>query len=654
MEEQYLTVKEVAALKGCSERNIRLLIESEKLVAEAIKPEGQSPGRGGIQYRIPLSALDDKLQLKYKRMRRKAEKDEQVIAADGEAAAEIIPLQSLSGAEREEIAFWKSLLKEWHTYRYIAAGTKEEADTAFIAICNEKYSDLKLTRRILYRKWQLLNEQGEIALLDKRGKHNNHNRKIKSQAWDIFEYYYLDESRKSIKLCVTLTELELKKNKPELLPLPSVATFSRAVKEIPEPYILYFRYGEKVFRDKCAPYIRRTYEDLAANDIWVADNHTFDIMVYDGEKPIRLYLTGFMDVRSRKMTGWCVTDRPCSDATLFALRNGIEKYGIPKQIYTDNGREFLTHDIGGNGFRKKKKDGQADPPTILKELEIEFKTALPRNARAKGIERAFRNVKDSFSKLFDAYTGGTILERPGNLKEVVKNPDLMKEVEEFKQFVDIYINGWFNKQPHQGDGMNGKCPDEVFAALLVEQRRATPEQLELMFMRWSKPVTVGKNGVTLTFYGKKLQYKNDYLWSNYCGKRVYVRYSPDDLNSVRVYDMDEKLICTAELDTQLGYNATKENVAAMQREKRHTERTVTAYKKQKNIQTTEALDLIMEQAEENIMLGEDIDPKVLRPFFGDNALPMAAGDEGNNAPEIDWTSALENLKTRKGMDDDQY
>ncbi len=44
---------------------------------------------------------------------------------------------------------------------------------------------------------------------------------------------------------------------------------------------------------------------------------------------------------------------------MIALRKGILKYGIPENIYVDNGSEFLTFDIGGRGHRKKKpKDGQ--------------------------------------------------------------------------------------------------------------------------------------------------------------------------------------------------------------------------------------------------------------------------------------------------------
>ena len=58
----------------------------------------------------------------------------------------------------------------------------------------------------------------------------------------------------------------------------------------------------------------------------MADNHTFDVMVERDGAPVRVYLTAFMDVRSRKAVGWCITDSPSSDATIYALKKGCGEY----------------------------------------------------------------------------------------------------------------------------------------------------------------------------------------------------------------------------------------------------------------------------------------------------------------------------------------
>lgn len=114
----------------------------------------------------------------------------------------------------------------------------------------------------------------------------------------------------------------------------------------------------------------------------------------------RLYLTAFFDARSRIFTGCYVTSAPSYQATLIALRKGILKYGIPENIYVDNGREFLTRDVGGLGHRQKKstKD-DFNPPPVFERLGIHMTNAIVKNAKAKIIERRFRDVKDRLSRL---------------------------------------------------------------------------------------------------------------------------------------------------------------------------------------------------------------------------------------------------------------
>ena len=57
----YLTVKEVASLKGCSFQNVHKLIKSGKIQAE----QQENFQNKGMCYMIPVSALDEELQAKY-------------------------------------------------------------------------------------------------------------------------------------------------------------------------------------------------------------------------------------------------------------------------------------------------------------------------------------------------------------------------------------------------------------------------------------------------------------------------------------------------------------------------------------------------------------------------------------------------------------
>ncbi len=641
-----LTVKEFAALKGCTERYVIKLIAEKKLTA--YERWGQK-GAKGLNYMIPLAvvaATEPELAAKYRRIESRK-------AGGKPREAKPVPvtdLEQLSVKEREEILFWKGIIEEWDAYRP-PDHTKEEATEEYVAYLKQTYPGKKFSSRILYRKKKAMREQGEGGLLDRRGKHDGHKRAVPKEVFDIFEYFYLDQSQKSIELCMTLTKLEISQHPDrydqKLLPLASSASFAREIeRSIPVPVLKYFRLGEKVFRDECANYIERTYDDLHSNDIWVCDNHTFDIFVDGGEseKPIRVYLTAFLDVRSRKMVGWYVTDAPSSDATVQALRRGITAYGIPKRIYSDNGREFLTHDIGGRGFRKSAKTDGHEPPTILQRLGIEFRTAMVKNARAKIVERAFVDVKNCFSKLFDGYTGGTIAERPERLKKTGKHAENFVIIDEFREYVDIFIQGWFNKQPHSGTGMNGRTRDEVFAACLYEQRVATADELNLMLLRTSRMQTVNR-GVKIKMYDTEIRFYSDELIMGHDREKVYVRYNPDDLKEVRVYDENDRFLCTAPQAPVSSYFASKDEVAESMREIRTLERTVRGYKKQKGIEADDALALIMREAEARMSAGEKFDPKIITPIRAvDGDTGGIAAAVGSSSEPIDWTAALERME----------
>ena len=660
--EVLLNVSEVADLKGCSQRYVRRIVESGKLCAQTVEVPGR--GHAANEYRIPLDALDRKLQIKY---RRQQSQRVQLSLLDGDTGEsqtsepETQPpdFEAITAEEREQITFWKKIIDEWDRFRATSALPKGEADAQFEAFINSKLAAGKravnINIKTLYRKRKALYSHGEAALIDGRGKHKGHAKKLTDEMLDIFEFYYLHKSKKSVSLCKFLTEQEIKRLHGEACELPSAGTFARAARNIPIPYVMYFREGERAYISKCAPYISRMYDDLEPNDIWVADGHTFDVMVRgkDG-KPFRPYLSAFMDVRTRKMVGWIVTDRLSGDVTLCALKRGIEAYGAPKAILVDNGREYLFHDFSGDaGFRKKakRKDGEFVPPTILENLGIDIRVSIPKNARAKAIERAFETVKETFSKLFAGYTGGNVTEKPDDLEKVLKRPEKLITIEEFTSHVSTYIRGYYNKQPHSGCGMWGRSPDEAFAELFREKRVVPQDKLNLMLMRYSGgTMTVGKNGVTLTLYGEKIQFTDEYLWEHYFGQEVYIRYTPDDLSTVRVYDTDNKFICEAVQEKKLSYHATSEDVQEANRKKKTQEKLVKNYKSLKSTRAQDALDTIIENAAANAEMPENVNAEVLRLLQSGESLPEplqhAAGAE-TAALHIDFTAAAERARQQR-------
>jgi hypothetical protein len=85
--------------------------------------------------------------------------------------------------------------------------------------------------------------------------------------WQTFLSYYLDEAQHPIQKCYEYTLQYFQKMAPELVDdIPSDSTFRRRVeRDIPEPMEVLGRQGQKAFRDRCAPYIHRLYEEMASN-----------------------------------------------------------------------------------------------------------------------------------------------------------------------------------------------------------------------------------------------------------------------------------------------------------------------------------------------------------------------------------------------------
>jgi len=283
----------------------------------------------------------------------------------------------------------------------------------------------------------------------------------------------------------------------------------------------------------------------------------------------------------------------------------------------DNGREFLTFDIGGLGHRKRKpKDGQVpfEPPGIFARLGIHMTNAIVRNAKAKIIERRFLDVKNQLSRAFATYTGGNVTEKPERLKSVLKNGGIITD-EEFNGMVDAILDNYMNHQPYNGAVARdkGKRKIDVYNQYLHRQRKADEESLNLMLMRTSRPQKVGRRGVHLKIGSAKLEYWSKEFVTACFGKEVYLRYDPEDLSQVRVYDMDDRYIETVQADSTaiLKYGASKEEVKeamqATRAAKRHAKELLDGLISA-DMDGASVLDLLIANAHENEEAYRDVKP----------------------------------------------
>ena len=649
----YLTVKEVADLKGCSSQYIK------KIVLEgSLKSEVSVNQNNRKKYLIPLSELSTHEQLKYYKSHNIEIPEELLAGRKPKAQHTHKEFDEFSAEQREEIAEWMRIIKAWDEYCAKSKLQKVPATEKFVQLQKVANPELNISKGILYRKKAALRADDLAGLIDNRGSWKKGTSSIPDVAWECFLYFYLDEAQHPINACIDYTRMWLEDKAPQYLPLPDYSSFYRKVQTaIPKPLEIMGREGMKAFQDRCGTYIRRTYEGMVSNEWWIADNHTFDVQTKGENGEIhRLYLTAFFDARSGIFTGCFVTNAPSSQATLIALRKGILKYGIPQNIYVDNGREFLTRDVGGLGHRQKKSTkNDFTPPPVFERLGIKMTNAIVRNAKAKIIERRFRDVKDRLSRLFTTYTGGNVVERPERLKKVMKDSDNIPTDDEFTKAVEDILEYYFNEQPYSGavSADSGKTRMQVYRENLHEQRIASEFDLNLMLMRSTRSQKVGRRGVHIMVAGERIDYFNDELKANYFDQSVYCRYDPENMSTVRVYDLKDNYLMTVPVDNEAvrEYGASKDELAVAIRKTKSFEKLTAQQLKATAITSLgkkTALELVLAAAEENKAKAEEINPKVISVHRADEEpaeMQIAVGQ--NNVIKIDKAKMIRNLEQRQ-------
>ncbi|MDE6834182.1 MAG: Mu transposase C-terminal domain-containing protein [Ruminococcus sp.] len=543
---EYLTIKQTAELKKCSVRYIRKLCSNGKIKTEIRShPQNKKPC-----YMIPVTELPENLQAEYYGIKKMIPEK-----SKSEIIRQLPTIEELSENERSELRFWCELLKDWQARRS-QYNHKCDFDNDFIGECRLKYPDIKISTDILYRKLSAFRNKDYYGVIGKHSPWNNGKSSIPEPVWENFLYNWLDENKPSVSICYRNTIDWTAEFYPELLSkIPTEMTFRRRIeKDVSVSVRTLLRDGEKAFNDRCVPYIMRMYDKLSANSCWIADNHTFDIQSYSEENKIhRLYLTAFLDAKSGVLTGWNITESPDSQSTVLALRHGIMRFGIPDCIYVDNGREFLTHDIGGRGHRSGKNiKSVKNPPTIFETLGIEMRNAIVRNAKAKPIERTFCTIKNQFSKLFSGFCGGTVLEKPESLKRRIKDGKLPCDYE-IREVFGNWIDGVYNLQEYGGSEKcyKGLTRLDVWNKTSCLIRKAPESALNLMLMRTTRKQKIKRNGVYITICGEKIWFTEPEKTIMNLEREVFIRYNPADLRSVRIYDAqtDKYLFTWAVADT---------------------------------------------------------------------------------------------------------
>ena len=441
------------------------------------------------------------------------------------------------------------LIHQWLEFRRKSTN-KLQADYDFVKLHNTSNSHLfeilgKISRGSLHRWNTMLNGTADYTKLIPQYKYSSiddYRTVLNDEEIKIFMGLLLHPNRLSIGKAIALTKYKLKENGQSFI--PADITFRRYAKWFKDnnydKWIL-ARDGEKALSDKVEPYIKRDASLLEVGDILVADGHKLAFQVinpYTG-KPTRATLVGFLDWKSTALVGYEIMLEENTQCIASALRNAIINLDmIPKVVYQDNGRAFRAkYFTDEKGFTELGFQG------LYSKLGIETVFARPYNARAKVIERFFKEFQEGFEKLLPSYIGSSIQNKPAYIMRNEKfhkslHNKFIPTIEETIKMIDMWLQ-FKNSQPCSN------ASDKTIAEVLNERKRQNIDINTLDDLMLATEVkTIQRNGIRFL----NCDYFDERLYG--FKSKVLIKYNLFDLTSIKVYTPKGEYLCTAERVTE--------------------------------------------------------------------------------------------------------
>lgn len=461
------------------------------------------------------------------------------------------------------------VVHKWLEFRKKSQNKLQE-DYDFVKLYNTSNSHLfdilgKISRGSLHRWRSMLNGTEDYIKLLPQYKYSTvreYRTVLNDEEIKIFMGLLLHPNRLSIGKAIALTKYKLKEQGQNFI--PADITFRRYAKWFKDnnydKWIL-ARDGEKALSDKVEPYIKRDASLLEVGDVLVADGHKLAFQVINPftGKPCRATLVGFLDWKSTALVGYEIMLEENTQCIASALRNAIINLDmIPKVVYQDNGRAFRAkYFTDDKGFTELGFQG------LYSKLGIETVFARPYNARAKVIERFFKEFQEGFEKLLPSYIGSSIQNKPAYMmrnekfhknlhkriasrgRNVSADPfnasnqeEFIPTIEETIKMIDMWLS-FKNSQPCPN------APDKTIAAVL-ECRKKQNIDINILddLMLATEVKTIQRNGIRFL----NCDYFDERLYG--FKSKVLIKYNLFDLTKIKVFTPKGEYLCTAERVTE--------------------------------------------------------------------------------------------------------
>ena len=534
---KYINIKDIAEAKGLtSTRSLRLELNKveSKYISREIKVNG------GTSYEILFSSLEPEIQQK---LRDAENKTTALVPHNYKKPDFVSDKTKLTANYRANIVVALQKLRKKYP-------TKKEADTTFLELYNsglylpKAYNFIGSISIGTLHRWVRAFEKHEstecLQPKYKWSKQGEYNSILNDEMRNILLTLLLHPSKYNYGKAIKLTKEILRKRGYEELPCDlSFKRFAENFRKNNYAEWILRREGMKAYHDKVEPYIERDISKIEVGDILVADGHVLNFQVINPftGRPTRATLVGFLDWKSTALVGYEVMMTESTQCIASALRNSIINLGmLPKVVYQDNGKAFKSRFFQNTDFEEDLFNG------VYANLNIHSVFAKPYNARAKVIERFFREFQEEFEKGMPSYIGTCIEDKPAWLKRGEKlheewHKKLTNNHIPTVQETIKYINGWIkfhNKNLCPND--RSKTIQEMLDS--VQKQNINPQVLDDLMMK-TECRTINRHGITFL----NMHYRSVAIIG--IRDKVNIRYSLFDLSKIHVYSTKGEFLCIA-------------------------------------------------------------------------------------------------------------
>jgi hypothetical protein len=387
-----------------------------------------------------------------------------------------------------------------------------------------------------------------------------------------FLHFYLTQAKRSRPHARGLLLIEIRAKRKIWGPgprcdEPTLDQCRTFLKGIDLPTLILAREGDKKFNDLCARYLSRKPDGLHSNDLLVCDQKQIDVELRDGGERLGfIWEVNFLDVASEKVVGTAFGPSLDSDLVMRAATAAIQRWGVPKAVHMDLGKEFTCKAFNGSVRSFSGETLYREARGLWNALDAQIMKAIGRNPQSKTIER-YNNNQTRFDKNCPGYRGSSPETRPEKLAEEERQHEGWKKTGQgysplwtIGQYIRAKVNwienGWNAQARGRGKMRRGMTPNEAYNVKRPAEgfRMITDAELDLHTAD-HRFVKVARGGqVNLTFYGQTIEYEAPELF-NLQGVEVEAIISRRTFRKVTViYPVNGGMeSCTATLKPQMDW-----------------------------------------------------------------------------------------------------